>query len=177
MSQTTIQPFYGKNIARARLELEAAQHEQAQAQAELETIETRLQDSQQRQANITAARMAGTSKEGDAAEFMALGGDIDYLAKMRTEAAQTVARLRGITVSKNELLQRAEFELKHHIETVNHAVLSEKTRQIEALYIQSLRMTVEAGKVIGHHNVRESFTVSETIREVVKFNSLGLGRY
>ncbi len=165
-----IDSYFSENLAGMRLKLAEAAQRHETALADADVIRNRISSSEQRREAITAARLSGSANAEDAAEFVALGGDIEVLREMHAEAKAAALKLDPVT--ERQQVTQAEKDLREHVNTVSYEVLVNRTREIEALLLKSLSATFTAGKAVGKRTVGDAFSFAPALRSVITHNHL-----
>jgi hypothetical protein len=157
-------------VAAAQAELERANEVHAVAAAEVRALQARIDEAEARRTSITANRLAGKSNQGDAAEFVALGADLEVLHRMFNDAdsfADSLAPVeqRAALSQANEALRGAEAEAVF-------AGLTARVAAIESTLIGAVRALSDAGKVLGHFHLSVSYRSSDELRRLIQLGVL-----
>ena len=157
-------------VAVARAELSRAMDTHHAAQAEVQALQARINDAEARRSAITASRLAGASDPREAAEFVALGADIDVLRGMLADAERIANQLvpteHSMAVAcAEETLRRAEAEAVF-------AVLTARVRDIEGVLLNSVRALRDAGVQLGHHHLSVSYRAGDDLRRLLMHGAL-----
>lgn len=150
------------------------QHQDAVAAHKVATdkaqaIADRLAAVKARMAEITAARVSGNATDQEAAEYAALAGDSELLAKMHAEAL-AAAKLAGDTVHE-AYIWYTDAQNAHNREqaAIEFEALKAKTAEIEAVFIRAIAATAAAGRAIGHHTLSQSWTPGHDLHRAISF--------
>ncbi|HOB66625.1 hypothetical protein [Ottowia sp.] len=172
---TAIIDHHARSIARARLALEEAQAVHTAAVGEVGRLQQRIADCESRRSEITHRRLAGESSEAEATEFVALAGDLDVLRELLADAQAKADQL--FPGEQRNALARAEAALQEHQQQAEFDALIERTREVEAAYVQALGQVWEAVRERGHvRTFGEVFPLHQTLLNLARFNSFtGLG--
>ena len=165
-----IDSYFSENLAGQRLKLAEAKQRHEAAQAEADALSKQITTSEQRREAITAARLRGAATTDEAAEYVALGGDLEVLREMHAEAVAAAAKL-APTLETQQVAQ-AEKDLRQHVNEASYEALVNRTREIEALLIKSLAATFTAGKALGKRTVGDSFSFMPALRSAIVRNHL-----
>ena len=155
--------------AAAQVELDEAQAVHAKDCAEVARLAGRIEQCQARQAEITAKRLLGKSTPEEAAEFAALGGDIDVLAGLLADAKASAAasrpdRLRSALAHAQSALVQAQAQAEF-------ALLVEHAREVERAYVDALDRVWKAALENGHRRTfGEAFSIDPAIMTVCRQN-------
>lgn len=172
---TAIIDHHARAIARARLDLEEAQAVHTAAVAEVGRLQQRIADCEARRAAITSRRLAGESNADEASEFVALAGDLDVLRELLADAQAKADQL--FPGEQRNAVARAEAALQEHQRQAEFDALIERTREVEAAYVQALGRVWEAARERGHvRTFGEVFHLHQTVLNLARHNSFfGLG--
>lgn len=172
---TSIVDHHARSIARARLALEEAQAVHTAAIAEVGRLQQRVTDCESRRSEITQRRLAGESNADEATEFVALAGDLDVLRELLADAQAKADQL--FPGEQRNALARAEAALQEHQQQAEFDALIERTREVEAAYVEALGRVWEAARARGHvRTFGEVFPLHQTVLNIARHNSFfGLG--
>lgn len=150
------------SLAQARADLAAAEAAHIDALAKVGQIEQRITDCQHRRQQITTTRLEGEASPAEAAEFHALGGDLETLQAMLTRARQEADALRP-DAARNQLAlaqQQADRELAQ----AEMNALSQKAAQLDAALCRCIGLIYAIGKQrFGHVAVSQSWRPSSDL--------------
>lgn len=163
-----IDSYFAEALSGARLKLAEAKTRHDAAQADAVAIAQRITDLTQRQQAITQSRIAGTAKPEDAAEFVAINGDLDVLREMNSEAKAAAAKLEPVL--ERQQVAQAEQDLRQYVNEASYEALQDRTREIEALFLKSLAATYAAGKAMGKRTVGDAYSFAPALRSCITHN-------
>jgi len=160
-----------QRAATARLALDEANAVHAAACAKAANLEKRIKETETRQAEITARRLAGESTADETNEFAALNGDVAVLRKLLREA-QAAANATDPAAQRGALAH-AERELAEHRQQVEFDAIVEHARHAEAVYVEMLRRVWDAAgrRGIRRRTFGEVFRIDEPIMNLCRLNS------
>ena len=152
-------------LARIQREHEEASKRHRGALAEAQKVRARIAEAQQRQAEITARRIAGESNSDEAGEFIMLQRDIEALEPLAKEAEARAAELQP--TREEAALQAARAAVKREAEQATFDALSARLQALEEAFCRCLAQTHEAGRKIGHVSLAASWRPSKMLRAAV----------
>ena len=152
-------------LARVTREHEEAAKRHRAALAEAQKVRARIHEAQQRQAEITARRVAGESSDEERAEFILLQRDIEALEPLAKEAEARAAELQP--TREEVALQAAQDAAKREAEQATFDALSARLQALEEAFCRCLAETHEAGRKIGHVSLAASWRPSKMLRAAV----------
>lgn len=156
-----------EHVARARRELAEAIERHTSAMEKVARVEQRITACQQRQRAITAARLEGEGSPQEAAEFVALSGDIETLSGMLTAARQEAAAAQPHAQRAN--LAEAERQIAKHQAEVELDAVRAKAAEIEALFLRSIAAVHAAAKRSGHVRLGDVWQPSSPLVQLIHF--------
>jgi len=137
--------------------------------AEVDRLAARVEQCQARKSAITARRLAGQSTPEEAAEFAALGGDLDVLADLLGQARASANASRPDAA--RAALARAEAELQQAREQAAFDAVVERAREIERVYIAALDKVWLASRARGSTKTfGQIYDIAPAIRDVCRLN-------
>ncbi|CAM5373100.1 hypothetical protein TMEC54S_02154 [Thauera mechernichensis] len=152
-------------LARIQREYEEATKCHRGAVGEAQKVRARINEAQQRQAEITARRVAGESSDEERAEFIMLQRDIEALEPLAKEAEARAAELQP--TREEAALQAARAAVKREAEQATFDALSARLQALEEAFCRCLAQTHEAGRKIGHVSLAASWRPSKMLRAAV----------
>lgn len=152
-------------LARIQREYEEATKCHRGAVGEAQKVRARINEAQQRQAEITARRVAGESSDEERAEFIMLQRDIEALQPLAKEAEARAAELQP--TREEAALQAARAAVKREAEQATFDALSTRLQALEEAFCRCLAQTHEAGRKIGHVSLAASWRPSKMLRAAV----------
>ncbi|WP_155636993.1 hypothetical protein [Burkholderia multivorans] len=152
-------------VAAARAELARATAAHHAAQAEVQALQSRINDAEARRSAITAKRLAGTSDAREAAEFVALGADIDVLRGMLADAERAANQL--VPTEQSTAVARAEEALRRAEAEAEFSALTGRVREIEGVLLDAVRALRDAGTQLGHHHLSVSYRAGDDLRRLL----------
>jgi chromosome segregation ATPase len=152
-------------LARIQREYEEATKCHRGAVGEAQKVRARINEAQQRQAEITARRVAGESSNEERAEFIMLQLDIEALEPLAKEAEARAAELQP--TREEAALQAAQDAVKREAEQATFQALSARLQALERAFCECLAQTHEAGRKIGHVSLAASWRPSKMLRAAV----------
>lgn len=152
-------------LARIQREHEEASKRHRGALAEAQKVRARIAEAQQRQAEITARRVAGESSDEERAEFIMLQRDIEALEPLAKEAEARAAELQP--TREDVALQAAQGAVKREHDQAAFHALSDRLQALEEAFCRCLAQTHEAGRKIGHVSLAASWRPSKMLRAAV----------
>ena len=152
-------------LARVTREHEEASKRHRAALAEAQKVRARINEAQQRQAEITRNRVAGNSNPDEAGEFILLQRDIEALEPLAKEAEAHAAELQP--TREEAALQAAQDAVKREAEQATFDALSARLLALERAFCECLSATHAAGKRIGHVSLGKTWFPSKTLRSAV----------
>lgn len=158
------------NLATQRLRLAEVQQRHETAHADADVISKRITASELRRDAMTASRLHGTVTSGEAAEYVALGGDLDVLRTMYAQAKAAAVKLDP--VFQRQQVDQADKDLREHIAVATFQALTERTREAERSLLTSLHATYAVGRGLGKRTVGDAFTFSAALRSAIVHNHL-----
>lgn len=155
-------------LAEARRRLTEAECRYQEATERATKIRQRIADCEQRQRDISAQRLEGEAGPETAAEYAALGGDIETLRGMLAEAEASARNLEPVG-ARNQLAlaeRNAERELAH----AEFEALTATSAKLEAALLDCIRRLHEIGKArLGHVGLSQSWRSTEELRRVMHY--------
>ena len=163
---TTTKPTHAQiELARVTREHDEAVKHYRATFAEAQKLQGRIQEAQQRQAEITARRIAGTSTPEESGEFVMLQRDIEALEPLAKEAE---ARATELSPTREEAaVQAAQGAVKREHDQAAFHALSDRLQALEEAFCRCLAQTHEAGRKIGHVSLAASWRPSKMLRAAV----------
>ena len=163
---TTTKPTHAQiELARVTREHDEAVKHYRATFAEAQKLQGRIQEAQQRQAEITARRIAGTSTPEESGEFVMLQRDIEALEPLLKEAK---ARATELSPTREEAaLKAAQAAVTREHEQAIFDALSARLQALEEALCKCLAETHQAGKRIGHVSLGKTWFPSKTLRSAV----------
>ena len=163
---------YVRIVAGDRVTLEEGEAAQREAVDHAKGLQDRVEDSEARRAAITRRRLGGESSGAETAEYAALGGDLEVLRELLTDARkhaqaedQRVEDARGQLTHDERELQRAQAFLEFQA-VVEHA------KVVEDAYRRCLRAVWDAARKTGHQRTfAEAFQIDAEIQSIVRFGT------
>ena len=152
-------------LARIQREYEEATKCHRGAVGEAQKVRSRINEAQQRQAEITARRVAGESSDEERAEFIMLQRDVEALQPLLAEAEARAAELQP--TREEAALQAAQTAVKREAEQATFDALSARLQALEEAFCRCLAQTHEAGRKIGHVSLAASWRPSKMLRAAV----------
>lgn len=152
-------------LARVTREHEEASKRHRAALAEAQKVRARINEAQQRQAEITRNRVAGNSNPDEAGEFILLQRDIEALQPLQAEAEARAAEL--LPTREEAGLQGAQDAVKREHDQAAFHALSDRLQALEEAFCRCLAQTHEAGRKIGHVSLAASWRPSKMLRAAV----------
>ncbi len=152
-------------LARIQREYEEATKCHRGAVGEAQKVRARINEAQQRQAEITRNRVAGNSNPDEAGEFILLQRDIEALQPLQAEAEARAAEL--LPTREEAGLQAARAAVKREAEQATFDALSTRLQALEEAFCRCLAQTHEAGRKIGHVSLAASWRPSKMLRAAV----------
>lgn len=152
-------------LARIQREYEEATKCHRGALAEAQKVRARIHEAQQRQAEITARRIAGESNSDEAGEFIMLQRDIEALEPLAKEAEARAAELQP---TREEVALRAAQAAvgREHDQAIFDA-LSARLQALEEAFCRCLAETHAAGKRLGHVSLGKTWQPSRMLKAAV----------
>lgn len=149
--------------AEATLEVASASHKHANDRAN--AIRARMAELECRRQELQVRRVNGAASQGDQAELLLLGGDLQLLAETLREAEQEAA-----TFDLNAM--RAAYDTARHAldraaADERLAMLLEKAKECEALFIRLCAAVQDAGREVGKPNLSQCWLPSREFRLLV----------
>ncbi|CAM5502708.1 hypothetical protein [Thauera mechernichensis] len=152
-------------LARIQREYEEATKCHRGAVGEAQKVRARINEAQQRQAEITARRVAGESSDEERAEFILLQRDIEALEPLAKEAEARAAELQP--TREEAAVQAAQGAVKREHDQAAFHALSDRLQALEEAFCRCLAQTHEAGRKIGHVSLAASWRPSKMLRAAV----------
>lgn len=152
-------------LARIQREYEEATKCHRGAVGEAQKVRARINEAQQRQAEITARRVAGESSNEERAEFIMLQLDIEALEPLAKEAEARAAELQP--TREEAALQAARAAVKREAEQATFDALSARLQSLERAFLECLSATHAAGKRIGHVSLGKTWQPSRMLKAAV----------
>lgn len=159
----------------ATVKLRAAEAEQAleEAQAKADALASKIANARARQQAITTARLEGEGTDGEAAEFVALGGDIEVLTGMHEEASAALQSLGRTALAANNDVLTLTQSLERAAAEAKYQAIAARTAEIEALLCKSIALQFEAGQAIGRGPlISNSWRMTASLDRIVRVNAL-----
>jgi len=138
---------YTRQVAARRLDLEIAEAAHAEAKDAADQLKKRITAANEARSAITARRLAGEATEADAAEYMALSGDLEVLEGLHRDAIDHAATMRPDR--EKAALAQAEGDLRRATEQAKHDSLIEHAKQLEHLFLRSVKAIQDAARQRG----------------------------
>lgn len=162
-------------VAEARQQLDEANAAHAEAAAEVNRLKGRIEQCQAHQSEITRKRLDGEIDPSEAAEFAALGGDINVLLELLADANLKATATNPVEARNR--LARAEDELRRHVAEAEFQAVVQHAREVEMAYITCLNAVWDAAKQRGQvRTFGEAYALDPTITNLVRYNNFfGLG--
>lgn len=131
-------------------------------------IQSRIAAAQLRQSEITTARINGTSSPAEAAEFAALGGDVEALQKMLTAAQAASASLLADHHAAADNLRIVEQQ--HAIEQTRATfdALKSRAEMLEAAFCGCVAELHGHGQKLGNVSLVMSFRPTQRLANIVQ---------
>ena len=152
-------------LARIQREYEEATKCHRGAVGEAQKVRARINEAQQRQAEITARRVAGESSDEERAEFIMLQRDIEALEPLAKEAEARAAELQP--TREEAALQAARAAVKREAEQATFDALSTRLQALEEAFCRCLAETHAAGKRLGHVSLGKTWQPSRMLKAAV----------
>lgn len=152
-------------LARITREHEEASKRHRTALAEAQKVRARIHEAQQRQAEITARRIAGESSDEERAEFIMLQRDIEALEPMAKEAKAHAAELQP--TREEAALQAAQAAVGREHDQAIFDALSARLEALERAFCECLSATHAAGKRLGHVSLGKTWQPSRMLKAAV----------
>ena len=152
-------------LARITREHEEASKRHRTALAEAQKVRARINEAQQRQAEITARRIAGESSDEERAEFIMLQRDIEALEPMAKEAEAHAAELQP--TREEAALQAAQAAVGREHDQAIFDALSARLEALERAFCECLSATHAAGKRLGHVSLGKTWQPSRMLKAAV----------
>jgi len=163
---TTIKPTPAQlELARIQREHEEASKRHRGAVGEAQKVRARINEAQQRQAEITTRRVAGESNSDEAGEFIMLQRDIEALEPLAKEAEARAAEL--LPTREEAALQAARDAVKREAEQATFQALSARLQALERAFCECLSATHAAGKRLGHVSLGKTWQPSRMLKAAV----------
>lgn len=156
-------------VAARRLDLEIAEAAHAEAKDAADQLKKRITAANEARSAITARRLAGEATEADAAEYMALSGDLEVLEGLHRDAIDHADAAKPDR--ERAALAQAEADLRRATEEAKHAALIAHTREIEALFLRAVRAVQKAARQRGARTIREAFEFDGDLSNALRLNS------
>lgn len=156
-----------ENLAEARRNFAAADAVHQAHLAKVRSIQDRIQVAKAKQSAITNRRVAGTDSPDDAAEFAALGADLELLKEMLTEA-QAAASAKAPDHERN-LLSQAETLHQREQDAVNYEALLQSCQKLDQALCDCIAQTAAFGRKIGHVSLSQSWRPSDTLHRAISY--------
>jgi chromosome segregation ATPase len=148
-------------IAEAQRIYDAAEAEHAEAMSKVRKIAERIEDCQQRQRAITQQRLEGEAHPGTAAEFAALGADIETLSIMLSAAQQAADAVRP-----DEARRQLMFAQQQHARDLVRAefdALTAVAAKLDGALCRCVAELHRRGKQMGHVQLSQSWRPSSAL--------------
>lgn len=152
-------------LARIQREYEEATKCHRGAVGEAQKVRARINEAQQRQAEITARRVAGESSDEERAEFIMLQRDIEALQPLLAEAEARAAELQP--TREEAALQAAQAAMGREHDQAIFDALSARLQSLERAFLECLSATHAAGKRIGHVSLGKTWQPSRMLKAAV----------
>lgn len=152
-------------LARIQREHEEASKRHHGALAEAQKVRARINEAQQRQAEITARRVAGESTPEEAGEYAMLHADIEALQPLLAAAEARAAEL--LPTREEAALQAAQGAVKREHDQATFDALSARLQSLERAFLEGLSATHAAGKRIGHVSLGKTWQPSRMLKAAV----------
>lgn len=152
-------------LARVTREHEEAAKRYRTAFVEAQKLKSRINEAQQRQAEITARRVAGESTPEEAGEYAMLHADIEALQPLLAEAEARAAELQP--TREEAALQAAQDAVKREAEQATFDALSARLQALEEAFCRCLAETHAAGKRLGHVSLGKTWQPSRMLKAAV----------
>jgi DNA repair exonuclease SbcCD ATPase subunit len=162
----TTKPTHAQiELARVTREHEEAAKRYRTAFVEAQKLKSRINEAQQRQAEITRNRVAGNSNPDEAGEFVMLQRDIEAMEPLVKEAEARAAELQP--TREEAALQAAQAAMGREHDQAIFDALSARLEALERAFCECLSATHAAGKRIGHVSLGKTWFPSKTLRSAV----------
>ena len=152
-------------LARVTREHEEAAKRYRTAFVEAQKLKSRITEAQQRQAEITARRVAGESTPEEAGEYAMLHADIEALQPLLAEAEARAAELQP--TREEAALQAARAAVKREHDQAAFHALSDRLQALEEAFCRCLAETHAAGKRLGHVSLGKTWQPSRMLKAAV----------
>lgn len=150
----------------ARATLQEAETTHADALSRVEAIQARLTATQGQRETITQARLNGKAKPEDAAEFAALGADMDALAQMLTKA-RAEAESASPDLARAALANaEAAWQRHQHEETIR--AVHERVTALEHRFTACLSELAQLVVAAGGASLRDHWTPSAELETIMR---------
>lgn len=166
----TMNEQLARNVAAAKQHADEARANLDLAREQADAIATRISDKRARQAAITQARLEGESTADEAAEFVALTGDLEALTEMHQEATAKLQPLGQALAAAEANVSRQNQAWERHQAEEAYKALQARTAEIEALLIRAVAAQHRAGKQLGHQLVSQSWQATRNLERLTRLN-------
>jgi chromosome segregation ATPase len=157
-----------QQLAEARRRFEEATEKHRTAQERVAQIRERIATCERRQREITAARLEGESSPAEAAEYMALTGDIETLKAVLSEA-ECEARALEPTSERN-YLTIAERNAAQELTQAEFDALRDVAARLDVALCDAIAKLHAVGRRMGHVQLSQSWRASDDLRRAVYHN-------
>ena len=152
-------------LARVTREHEEAAKRYRTAFVEAQKLKSRINEAQQRQAEITARRVAGESTPEEAGEYAMLHADIEALQPLLAEAEARAAELQP--TREEAAVQAAQDAVKREHDQAAFHALSDRLQALEEAFCRCLAETHAAGKRLGHVSLGKTWQPSRMLKAAI----------
>ena len=141
----------------------------AAAATKAKAISDRLQEVRSRMQAITNERVAGHATGAMADEFILLNSDSELLESMHREAQSQAAEIANDVNQAQRHIQDAQLQHGREQAEIEFYALSQRTKEIEAVFIRALAATAAAGRRIGHVGLSQSWQPSQPLQRAISY--------
>lgn len=161
---------FSRTVAARRLDLEIAEAAHAEAKDAADQLKKRITAANEARSAITARRLAGEATEADAAEYMALSGDLEVLEGLHRDAIDHADAAKPDR--ERAALAQAEADLRRATEEAKHGALLEHARMVEKLLLRCVRAVQTSARQIGSpRTFGDVFQFDRDLTAAIRMNS------